>query len=147
MTKNLKAVLVITYGEGEGANMQTNGVPLSLVVEVLTNICKGMSRTLVAEAQNDVPENQVEDYLDAMIATDRVKLEQIIDKMDMVSHPVSNVHQMADAFDMSPVFIARLKEYYDKGHKEGLAPEEWSQYLQFSRRFTDNIMRKIESLR
>jgi hypothetical protein len=137
---NRKVVLVLAYGEGEGASIQTNGVPFSLVVEVLQTICKGLSRQIVKEAEADVSDDQVEAYIDAIVATDRLKLEQLLRE----SHSaISTPQQIADAFDMSPVFVARLKELFDKSHRQGLSSVEWNEYRAKATRFTDNIMEKL----
>lgn len=50
--------------------------------------------------------------------------------------------KFCDQVDLSPVFIERLAELYNglAGNEGGLTPEEWSEYREKSRRFTDQMI-------
>lgn len=50
--------------------------------------------------------------------------------------------KFCDQVDLSQVFIERLAELYNglAGNEGGLTPEEWSEYREKSRRFTDQMI-------
>lgn len=57
---------------------KTNGVPLSMILENLNNLTKGLAKKIVKDAYGDVPEDLFEKYIDSIIATDRMLLEEML---------------------------------------------------------------------
>lgn len=56
----------------------TNKVPWSMLLENMNNLQKGMAQQCVREAYgDDIPDDQIEDYLQGMINLDREKLKEL----------------------------------------------------------------------
>ena len=77
--KTIEVNIKLTFSKnGPGADIKTNGVPHSLIVESLNNLSKGLCGKLVMEAYGDVNEDQVADYLQGMLNLDRIKLKEML---------------------------------------------------------------------
>lgn len=66
----------LNFGKGsddERANIQTNGVPITLILDSLKTIMSGLSRRLVEEAGEMVSESEYEAYINARLKVDRAK--------------------------------------------------------------------------
>jgi hypothetical protein len=77
-TKNIAVPITLYFGEDQHADIVTNGVPKSLIVEALNSISKGFCEQIISESEGDVQAHEMEDYLDALMQTDRLKLEQML---------------------------------------------------------------------
>lgn len=80
--KSKRTVVILLHYQsdklGFNAQVETNGVPRSLIVESLQNLTTGLSAALVREAARDVEEKDLEAYLDATLNVDREKLKRIL---------------------------------------------------------------------
>lgn len=81
--KNIQVRIVLNFspehnGIKEEANVVTNDVPTSLVIESLRNLTKGLAEILIKEASEEVPVDGYEAYLDGRIKADRIILENLL---------------------------------------------------------------------
>ena len=75
MSKVIEVTVVLKFGTTvEQAEVTTNGVPTSLIMESLNNLSRGLAENLVKEAVEEVPEEGFESYLDGRLKADRVIL-------------------------------------------------------------------------
>ena len=59
--------------EGKNAEIETNGIPITLILDSLKTIMKIFSEQIVEEAKEMVPDSEVEKYIDARLKVDRKK--------------------------------------------------------------------------
>jgi hypothetical protein len=64
--------------EADGMRIETHDVPITMILEQLNALTKGLAQQLVKESQEDIPEAHVEGYMDARIELDRQLLQDVI---------------------------------------------------------------------
>lgn len=67
------------------AEINTHDVPLTLVLESLNNLVKGIARQIVEEAAEVIPGSDQEKYFDSRLELDRKLLEDLISKQPLVN--------------------------------------------------------------
>ena len=79
--KTLTTTIKISYtNEGNSIDIKTEGVPQSLIVEVLQNISASMATSLIEEAEEVVGDGEEakQRYLNGRISVDRKKLHNLL---------------------------------------------------------------------
>lgn len=73
----MKTVLIkLNYGKGSEkcrAEITTNGVPYTLILDSLKTIETGFAKEIVSEAEEMVSESEMEAYINARLKVDRDK--------------------------------------------------------------------------
>lgn len=73
--------LIFTEDEkGDTMRIETHDVPLTMVIEQLNALVKGLAQQIVRESEEDVPQEHVEGYMNARIELDRQLLQDLIKK-------------------------------------------------------------------
>ncbi len=78
--KQVTVSIKLHYGGDRDAEVETNGVPITMVLESLNTLVKGMAQQLLEECAEVIPGPDQEKYLDARIALDRHFLKVLIAK-------------------------------------------------------------------
>lgn len=81
--KKIKVSIALDFsvehgGLREQASITTNDVPVSLIIESLQNLVRGLAQTLIEEASEEVPAEGYERYLDGRIKADRDILMELL---------------------------------------------------------------------
>ncbi len=73
----MKTVFIqLNYGPGSEnnrADIKTNGVPATLILDSLKTISTHFAKEIVAEAEDTVTESEMEKYINARLKVDREK--------------------------------------------------------------------------
>lgn len=74
-TKTATVRLIFNEDGTATSDVNTNGIPWTMIIENMKNLTQGMSEQLVKDAAMDgIAEKDVADYLQGMINLDREKL-------------------------------------------------------------------------
>ena len=81
--ENLEVTITLTFGENDAVDIKGGNVPPSLILERLKNVTHALSRIIIKDAREDMDTESISaddlgEYLDAVIAVDRVKLEELL---------------------------------------------------------------------
>lgn len=62
----------------EQINVQTNDVPITMIIEGLNTLVKSLAHQILTEAGEDIPPNMLEGYMNSRIDLDREVLKKLI---------------------------------------------------------------------
>ena len=79
MSKTISLTIKLNFGANEGAEIDTNDIPQSLIVESIQNLSHFLARQLVEEAEEVVPKEGVTAYLEGRLKTDRENLKKMLE--------------------------------------------------------------------
>lgn len=99
--------------EGDTMKIETHDVPLTMVIEQLNALVKGLAQQIVRESEEDVPQEHVEGYMNARIGLDRKLLQDLIRR---------HVKRQSCHIEFTPpltVYDALSWEQYDNRIKAG----------------------------
>lgn len=112
--KRLTATIKLHFSdEGDGCEVETNNVPLTMVMEGVSNLAKGLATKIVEDAAEVIPESEQENYLDSRIELDRKLLADLIAKA-----PVTNIQERAET-------ISLLERYSKFLEQQGYLDTDW----------------------
>lgn len=83
MAKQLEVKIALTFTKTDDKlDVDTNGVPTSMILEALNNLTKFFAQQLVKEAQEEVPDNPtaLARYLQGRLDTDRETLRNLLEE-------------------------------------------------------------------
>jgi hypothetical protein len=96
--------------EGRDAEVETNNVPITMVLESLNNIVKGLARQIVEDAAEVIPGPDQEKYFDSRLELDRKLLEDLIAK----APEINNNEVPRYSFEHMIGFAKWYAEYLDR---------------------------------